>query len=88
MVEAIKQRDYAAKNRPADLIFINTTPNVAGALEVIGTFGGIDGSHHKAWIIDQAVRHLTGVEYPVWVSKWKEGEDGPNTYEWDVGIAP
>lgn len=30
------------------------------ALALIGRYGGTDGDHHKAWVIDQAVRALTG----------------------------
>lgn len=27
-------------------------------------------------------------EYLAWVARYKAGEDGPETYEWDEGIAP
>ncbi len=27
-------------------------------------------------------------EYLAWVARHKDGEDGPETYEWDEGIAP
>jgi hypothetical protein len=37
-----------------------STPNVERALEFAVRFGGIDGDHHKAWVIDQMVRALTG----------------------------
>lgn len=47
------------------------------ALNVALEFGWIDGDHHKAWVIDQMVRALTGGKYPDFV-----GED------WDEGIAP
>lgn len=30
------------------------------SLEIAVRFGGIDGDHHKAWVIDQIVRALTG----------------------------
>lgn len=33
---------------------------VAGALEVASEFAMYDGEHHKMWVIDQMVRHLTG----------------------------
>jgi hypothetical protein len=33
---------------------------IDGALDVAVRYGGIDGDHHKAWVIDQMVRHLTG----------------------------
>lgn len=58
------------------------------ALEVILRYGGIDGAHHKTWVIDQAVRALTGDGYAQWVADAKDGEDGPETYGWDEGIPP
>lgn len=58
------------------------------ALCLIETFGNIDGSHHKTWLIDQMVRILTGPNYDQWVKDKKDGEDGPDTYHWDCGIAP
>lgn len=58
------------------------------ALEVAISYGGIDGDHHKAWVIDQMVRALTGEEYEAVVADAKSGEDGPETYSWDEGIAP
>jgi hypothetical protein len=51
-------------------------------------YGSTDGSHHKAWVIDQMVRALTGDGYEAWVAEHKSGDDGPETYEWDCGIAP
>ncbi len=61
---------------------------IKGALEVIERYGGIDGGHHKQWVIDQVARHLLGDQYTQWVVDMKDGEDGPNTYEWDEGIIP
>lgn len=58
------------------------------ALECAHLFGGIDGGHHKMWVIDQMVRCLTGPGYQNWLAKQKSGEDGPDTYEWNVGIPP
>lgn len=58
------------------------------ALEIARNYGGIDGSHHKDWVIDQMVRMLTGQVYEDVIKKICNGEDGPNTYYWDVGIAP
>ena len=51
-------------------------------------FGGIDGDHHKAWVIDQMVRILACDTSDQVVTDAKAGEDGPETYDWDVGIAP
>lgn len=58
------------------------------ALEIAFRFGQIDGGHHKTWVIDQMVRVLLGVEYDAWVAEHNAGEDGPQTYRWDIGIAP
>ena len=82
------------------------------ALDIIMEYGSIDGAHHKAWVLDQVVRALTGCptvtkraissmgksyeyeargeseEYLAWVARYKDGEDGPETYEYDVGIIP
>lgn len=33
---------------------------IAKALDFAVRYGGIDGDHHKAWVIDQMVRALTG----------------------------
>jgi len=57
-------------------------------LELIFEFGGIDGGHHKQWLLDSIVRELAGDSYEQWVAKWNNGEDGPDTYSWDKGIAP
>lgn len=63
-------------------------PDIEQALQVAKDYGGIDGDHHKAWVIDQMVRALTGDEYETFVAEANQGEDGPNTYSWDEGIAP
>ena len=53
-------------------------------------YGGIDGDHHKAWVIDQMVRWLSGSPeaYAHIVANAKSGVDGPETYDWNEGIAP
>ena len=58
------------------------------ALENAESYGGIDGAHHKTWVIDQMVRSLTGNEYDATIKRWCHGEDGPDTYDWDCGVAP
>jgi len=58
------------------------------AIEIAVGFGGIDGDHHKSWVIDQMVRVLAGDRYESIVADAKAGEDGPDTYDWVVGIAP
>jgi len=58
------------------------------AIELAVRYGGIDGDHHKAWVIDQMVRALAGDGYEELVREAKAGEDGPETYSWDEGIPP
>lgn len=58
------------------------------ALEYISRFGQIEGDHHSKWVIDQVARVLTGSYYEEWIKEICHGEDGPNTYEWNAGIAP
>ena len=58
------------------------------AIELAVRYGGIDGDHHKAWVIDQMVRVLAGHEYERIVKDACDGEDGPDTYTWEEGIAP
>ena len=37
-----------------------TMARIKRALDYAVRYGGIDGDHHKAWVIDQMVRALTG----------------------------
>lgn len=66
---------------------VHDSEKVTAALSIIERFGGIDGGHHKQWVLDQVVRALVD-DYPAWVKDQKAGEDGPETYDWDEGIAP
>lgn len=82
---------------------MNLNENIENAIRMAVRFGGTDGGHHKAWVIDQMVRALCGCKsgeneyidmystnekYEEVVRKAKSGIDGPNTYDWDEGIAP
>ena len=59
------------------------------ALSYAWSYGQIDGSHHKMWVIDQMVRALceNEKEYNKWVETY-ETPDGEDCYVWDIGIAP
>ena len=72
-------------NQCAKLLY-EKEEKIKKALE-IAEYGGIDGSHHKMWCIDQMVRALTP-NYKKWVKQYEKGEDGEKTYKWDRGIAP
>ena len=92
---------------------LKTINGTEAALIYISMYGGIDGGHHKQWVLDQVARILLGTpvnvtlakwenghqeerfhvggpsaEYTAWVAQMKAGEDGPNTYDYDEGIAP
>lgn len=56
---------------------------IAVAVNVADSYGTLDGSHHKMWVIDQMVRTLLGGDYQKFVDARKA--DG---YDWDVGIPP
>lgn len=58
------------------------------AIDIAVKYSGIDGAHHKDWVIDQMVQVLAGNRYEKVVAEAKNGEDGPETYEWNEGIAP
>lgn len=82
------------------------------AINIAVRYGGIDGDHHKAWVIDQMVRELTecpsvtrsavdvngkpytytalgeSEAYRQLVRESRDGEDGPETYSWDIGCPP
>lgn len=61
---------------------------IKAAIDMAIQFGGIDGNHHKTWVIDQMVRLLAGDGYAALIREAKSGADGPDTYEWDEGIPP
>lgn len=54
---------------------------IAAALALASNYGGIDGDHHKMWVIDQMVRVMTGspiVKSPVLL------DGGGNNYTFDM----
>lgn len=57
---------------------------VGNAVSVIYDFGGIEGDHHRCWVIDQTLRALLEDQYEAFIA-WYE-RDGD--YSWETGIAP
>lgn len=57
---------------------------IATALDIIECYGGIDGAHHKQWVLDRVVRALTGPGYAAWVDGFELGGEG----KWEQGVAP
>lgn len=65
-----------------DSPFASYTPS-DWALKFIVTFGGIDGSHHKTWVLDQVARILNGTPVKVFRSNWGPSDDYPDGHiEW------
>lgn len=67
------------------------TPNekLSDIMDVAELCGGVDGSHHKQWGLDQIIRIIVGPDgYKSWLSGYCDGQNGPETYSWDEGIAP
>lgn len=63
---------------------------IGAAIDLIVRYGQIDGEHHKTWVLDQVLRKLAGSKkaYDKIVRDSCAGEDGPDTYSWDVGTPP
>ena len=76
------------KTEPLERNTQEMTEKEQKALDLIEQYGGIDGAHHKDWVLDQVARILLGEGYEAWVVDLKSGEDGPETYGYDEGIAP
>ena len=57
---------------------------IVEALEFAEKYGRTDGAHHKAWVIDQMVRALTGADYVEFV----RNHDKNNGQQWDCGTPP
>lgn len=60
---------------------------------ILESYSQIDGSHHKAWCLDQIARIVYGEEYQDFVHNYEYiDDDGVEhdepIYEWDCGIAP
>ena len=45
-----------------------------GALMYVKMYGGIDGSHHKDWVLDQTARILLGTKVIVTRASWSNGQ--------------
>lgn len=56
---------------------------IGRAIEIAEADARVDGAHHKAWVIDQMVRALVGVDYEHWLAAYEA--DGAT---WDPGVAP
>lgn len=80
--------DYLGEKVVEDL---NNTPFVGytakdWALEYISRYGGIDGAHHKQWVLDQVVRILLGTPVIVKQATWGTA-DKIRESEWRIDTA-
>lgn len=55
---------------------------LTGCPIVVKTFKDYNGVEYTAEVLGESE------EYNKWVATHNDGEDGPDTYEWDCGIAP
>lgn len=58
---------------------------IGEAIAIAERWGHAEGDHHKAWVIDQMVRALTGVDYEHWVAAYESDNEGSL---WIQGVAP
>jgi hypothetical protein len=91
--EALQRHMIECEKHPAGLAIsmcLGFSDRATAALELIRRFGGIDGEHHKTWVIDQVARALIGTPeaYAEFVMAARAGADGPETYDWNEGICP
>lgn len=54
------------------------------ATRMILQYGGIDGGHHKMWVLDQVLRILNLENYEAVLKE----SDPDDEFGWDTGIAP
>lgn len=52
--------------------FADFTP-AEWAMFYIQEWGGIDGEHHKTWVLDQVTRILKGIPVEVRLARWASG---------------
>lgn len=52
------------------------------ALAYITAYGGIDGDHHKAWVLDQVAHILHGTPIHIKLAKW---DNGTEEYRFNTG---
>lgn len=45
------------------------------ALNYIGRYGGIDGAHHKDWVLDQVARILHGTPIIIEEARWQNADE-------------
>ena len=83
-----KRKQPAFTPTPAVAKSTEADAHIRQALQILMHYGAMPGERQKAWVIDQLARILAGDSYEMVVAEATSGEDGPQTYEWDDGVAP
>ena len=65
----------------------NPENKVEKAINMVLEYGQYDGGHHKQWTLDQVLRILADDGYEELIKEYRDGEDGPETYSYDEGVA-
>ncbi len=47
----------------------------AWAMYFLELYGGIDGAHHKDWVLDQMARAIKGTPIVIKLAKWSNGQE-------------
>lgn len=87
------RNNNVTKDEPNEQI-VDSLGKITNALRIAWEYSQIDGSHHKAWCIDQMVRALCGDDktYKAWIKLYTKpfvDDSGDlDSYSWDEGIAP
>jgi len=63
---------------------VTPTEQTRAVRHLLLAYGQIEGDHHRAWVIDQALRILAGARYEQVIAAYNN--DGE--YSWGLGIAP
>lgn len=87
-VELHKMQSALPSREEDDAKMADQERKIKAAISLAVQYGQIPGDHHKTWVIDQVLRILAGSDYAEIIQAACDGEDGPDTYMWNVGIAP
>lgn len=66
----------------------NNPEAAAEVLELIFRHGQLRDSREQSWLIDQAVRQLTGENYGEFIEAYSTDEYFGHSFSWDQGTAP
>jgi hypothetical protein len=73
---------------------LSVADRIDKAIETAINYGGVDGAHHKQWVIDEMVRQLLGTleAYEKFKADYRgeynTAEEEYEYGEWDEGIPP